>query len=438
MKILVVGSGGREQAIAWKLAQSAACNVCSSPLATRAHPLLRAGRVKTYPSRWRMPPGCWNLPPKRISTWWWLDPKRLWKPGWRTNSPYSGARSLVPPRQPPASKSSKTFAKEFMRRHQIPTARFARFSLFEEALDHLREVSYPVVIKTSGLAAGKGVIVPASPEEAETALRDMMVERVFGSAADEVIIEEKLEGPEISLLAFCDGHTVQVMPPAQDHKRLLDGDLGPNTGGMGAYAPAPACPEELVDRLTRDILQPTLDGLRSEGTPFVGVLYAGLMLTPAGPQVLEFNCRFGDPETQALLPLLESDLLDIFLACLQGSLNQVEPVWKNDSAACVVLASEGYPAHPITGRTIEGTDHLPSGALLFHAGTRSAGERMVTAGGRVLCVTGTGASLPDALTCAYQAAGQIHFEGMQYRRDIAFRALPQSANASSVYAGAAG
>ena len=428
MKILVVGSGGREQAIAWKLAQSLRVSRVFVAPGNTGTPSVTGGKGENVPIAVDDAAGLLEFASQAGVDLVVIGPETALEAGLADEFASRGIQVFGPSRAAARIELSKTFAKEFMRRHQIPTARFARFALYEEAREHLREVPYPVVIKTSGLAAGKGVIVPDSLEEAESALRAMMVDRTFGSAADEVVIEERLTGPEISLLAFCDGRCVRVMPPAQDHKRLLDGDRGPNTGGMGAYAPAPACPSELVDELTRSVLQPTIDGLRSEGTPFVGVLYAGLMLTPAGPQVLEFNCRFGDPETQALLPLLESDLLDIFLACLQGSLNQIEPVWKNASAACVVLASEGYPARPITGRAVEGTDHLPPGALLFHAGTQAAGERTVTAGGRVLCVTGTGARLPDALRCAYQAVEQIHFDGMQYRRDIASRALPQNVN----------
>ena len=284
-----------------------------------------------------------------------------------------------------------------------------------------------MVIKASGLAAGKGVILPESEAEAEDVLRRILVAREFGAAGDQVIIEERLAGPEVSLLAFCDGVSVRPMPPAQDHKNLLDGDRGPNTGGMGAYAPAPICPPEMVAELTRTILQPAVDGLRAEGRPFVGVLYAGLMLTAEGPRVLEFNCRFGDPETQAILPLLESDLLDIAEACAEGKLADVAIRWKAGAAACVVLASEDYPSASPLGRPIHGLEQAFEDAIAFHAGTKTGAGEVVTAGGRVLGVTGWGSDLPGALAHAYAAVDGIHFDGQQYRRDIGHRALePQT------------
>jgi phosphoribosylamine--glycine ligase len=318
--------------------------------------------------------------------------------------------------------ASKAFAKAFMVRHGLPTARFAAFTDFYQAIGHLLTVDYPVVIKASGLAAGKGVIVPGCADEAEAALRQIMLDREFGAAGDEVIIEERLVGEEVSLLAFTDGVTVRPMPPAQDHKRLLDGDQGPNTGGMGAYAPAPLCPPEMVEDLTQSILQPAIDGLRAERRPFVGVLYAGLMLTPFGPRVLEFNCRFGDPEAQVILPLLDSDLVDIAEACAEGRLAEAPVTWKGGAAASVVLASEGYPGRYVTGRVIRGLEPEPAQALVFHAGTRLAEGQVLTAGGRVLCVTGWGSTLLDALKRAYAVIETASFDGMQYRHDIGWRA----------------
>jgi phosphoribosylamine--glycine ligase len=287
----------------------------------------------------------------------------------------------------------------------------------------LLSVDYPIVIKASGLAAGKGVILPDCADDAEAALRSIMLNKEFGTAGDEVIIEERLSGPEVSLLAFSDGFTARPMPPAQDHKRIFDNDQGPNTGGMGAYAPAPICPPALVEELTRSILQPTIDGLREEGKPFVGVLYAGLMLTAAGPRVLEYNCRFGDPETQAILPLLDSDPLDVVEACVNGRLAEVEVTWKQGAAACVVMASEGYPGQYPGGREIHGLDASFDQAVVFHAGTKMNEGKVVTAGGRVLGVTGLGSDFREAIEKAYQAVGQIEFEGMQYRKDIGRRAL---------------
>jgi phosphoribosylamine--glycine ligase len=319
--------------------------------------------------------------------------------------------------------SSKAFAKAFMARHAIPTARFAVFTDFYQAIGHLLTIDYPLVIKASGLAAGKGVILPECDDDAEAALRSIMLDKEFGTAGDEVIIEERLNGAEVSLLAFTDGVTVKLMPPAQDHKRLLDGDIGPNTGGMGAYAPAPICPPALAEELARLILQPTVDGLRAEGRPFVGVLYAGLMLTADGPRVLEFNCRFGDPETQVLMPLLDTDLVDIAQACAEGQLANVEIKWKEGSAACVVLAAEGYPAKYPNGRMIHGLDKPLEQAVIFHAGTAQKDNEVVTAGGRVVSVTGWGETIDEALRRAYQAVEGIVFEGRQYRKDIGRRAV---------------
>jgi phosphoribosylamine--glycine ligase len=321
--------------------------------------------------------------------------------------------------------SSKAFAKAFMVRHDIPTGRYAAFTNYQAALAHLRQVDYAVVIKASGLAAGKGVIVPGTPAEAELALRQMMAERIFGAAGDEVLIEERLSGPEASVLAFCDGRTIAPMPAAQDHKRIFDGDAGPNTGGMGAYAPTPLVTPGLYDEIERTILQPTVNGLRAEGTPFVGILYAGLMLTKTGPRVLEFNCRFGDPEAQVILPLLETDLVAVFQACLNGTLDQLELKWRAGTAATVVASSEGYPGDYPKGHEITGLTDVPPQTIVFHAGTRrTESGRLETDGGRVLAVTGLGNTLSAAIEQAYAGMASIHFEGMHFRRDIGAKAIP--------------
>lgn len=326
--------------------------------------------------------------------------------------------------------SSKAFAKEFMVRNAIPTARYANFDCFEPAVDFLRNsirddsLGFPWVIKASGLAAGKGVILPQTLAEAESVLYSLLVEGILGSAGNQVLLEEKLAGEEVSLLAFTDGYTVKVMPPAQDHKRLLDGDRGPNTGGMGAFSPAAICSAEYVDQISKDVLQRAVDGMRGENIPFVGVLYAGMILTETGPKVLEFNCRFGDPETQALLPLLKSDLLEIALACTRCTLSEINIEWDDGAAACVVLASEGYPGKPVAGRTIRGLNQNFTKSIVFHAGTKQAvgnSDLVLTAGGRVLGVTGLGKTISSALANAYKTVDQIHFEGMQYRKDIGFR-----------------
>jgi len=310
-----------------------------------------------------------------------------------------------------------------MRRFHIPTARFEVFDQANAALSYLDRVDYPVVIKASGLAAGKGVIIPQNPEEAKIAVRDMLVKHTFGKAGEQVVIEERLQGEEVSLLAFCDGQNLSLMPPAQDHKRLLDADQGPNTGGMGAYAPTPLCPPELQSEILHKIMQPTVNGLREEGFPFVGVLYAGVILTAQGPQILEFNARFGDPETQAIIPLLESDLLEVILACTCHELQRVTVDWRNGSAVCVVMASAGYPLKSSQPTTIEGLDDLPDECLVFQAGTSEADGKILASGGRVLGVTGLAPYLPQAGAIAYRGVEHIRFSGAHYRKDIAHAAL---------------
>ena len=321
-----------------------------------------------------------------------------------------------------------------MWRHNIPTARYAVFQDASQAHVYLDSISHPVVIKASGLAAGKGVLIPANLTEAHAALDHILVGGTMGKSGLEVIIEERLAGEEISFLGFTDGNYLVPMPPSQDHKRLLDGDRGPNTGGMGAYAPVPHLSTQLREEILRTVMQPAVDGLRNEGMPFQGVLYAGLMLAPEGVKVLEFNARFGDPETQAVLPLMESDLLDVLEACACGSLERLSVHWKPGSSVCVVLASRGYPERAQIGETITGLDALPEEGVFFHAGTTRVEDQICTAGGRVLGVTCWAADLETAVGNAYQAIEQVKFEGMQYRHDIAARAL--SAAHPSAYAAA--
>jgi len=428
VQVLIVGSGGREHALAWKVAQSS--------LLSRLY--VAPGNAGTAQLAMRNP-SCTvrNIPilADDVSALVAfareegidlviIGPEAPLAAGLTDALRKAGIATFGPSRAAAQIEVSKAFAKDFMERHHIPTARYATFSCFEEALQYVRMVDHPVVVKASGLAAGKGVLIPENPRQAEVALRQIMLEHQFGAAGEKVVIEERLAGEEVSLLAFTDGVTVQPMPPAQDHKRLLDGDQGPNTGGMGAYAATPFCPRALVEEITRTVLQPAVDGLRAEGRPFVGVLYAGLMFTREGLRVLEFNSRFGDPETQVLLPLLDSDLLDIALACVEGKLSEMEICWSASAAACVVLASEGYPGRYPRGRVISGLEVSLADTAVFHAGTGfDAEDRVVTAGGRVLGVTGWGDTVGEALKRAYAAVGHISFEGMQYRRDIGARAL---------------
>jgi phosphoribosylamine--glycine ligase len=420
MQILVIGSGGREHALAWKLAQSPVVErvwVAPGNGGTTGPRVCNLAVTET--------PALIAFARQNRVALTVVGPEAPLAEGIVDAFQAAGLRCFGPTQAAARLEASKCFAKEFMVRHGIPTARYAAFDNYAAALAHLRKVDYPVVVKASGLAAGKGVVVPADQPAAEEALRQMMVERAFGPAGEQVVIEERLVGQEVSVLAFCDGERVAVMPPAQDHKPVFDGDRGPNTGGMGAYAPAPLVSPELLREIIQRILQPAVDGMRLEGTPYVGVLYAGLMITREGPRVLEFNCRFGDPETQVILPLLESDLVTLLEACLDGVLREVVPRWKSGAAATVVAASAGYPGSYATGLPIDGLEQATAlpGVIVFHAGTRRGADgRLVTAGGRVLNVTGTGPDLPTALERAYAGITAIHFPGMHYRRDIGAKA----------------
>lgn len=319
---------------------------------------------------------------------------------------------------------SKTFMKDLLRKYNIPTAAYEKFDNYEAALDYLRSRPVPIVIKADGLAAGKGVTVAYNHEEAETALYSMMVEKTFGESGTNVVIEEFLEGQEMSILAFVDGETVRCMPAAQDHKPVYDGDKGPNTGGMGTYSPLPHIDQAIIDKAIETIVVPTAKAMVSEGRPFRGVLFAGLMISPDGtPKTVEFNARFGDPETQVVLPRLKTDLLDIFLAAVNGTLADIDIEWSDEAAVCVILASGGYPASYPKGIVISGLEQAGD-ALVFHAGTakNDAGE-YVTNGGRVLGVVGRGTSIEEARNNAYAAAKQITFEGKHQRSDIAAKAL---------------
>lgn len=416
MKILIIGSGGREHALAWKLQQSE-----------------RVEQVWVMPGN-----GGTRSPDLSVPATAYLDAAQTLSADLTVVGPeiplaegivdqfQAAGLSIWGPTQAAAQiEASKAFAKAFMARHQIPSASYETFTDFAAAQAYLQRQREPIVIKASGLAAGKGVMLPDSPAEAEAALKAIMLDQRFGAAGDEVVIEARLEGPELSVLAFCDGQTFRLMPAAQDHKRAFDGDTGPNTGGMGAYAPAPIATPELLAEISRTVFKPTLDGLRSDGLPYIGVLYAGLMLTARGPMVLEFNCRFGDPETQVILPLLESDLLDIIEHSLAGTLADLDIRWRAGAAATVVLASGGYPGSYQTGHRISGLAAATdlAGVTVFQAGTRlTETEQLVTNGGRVLNVTARGDDLSQALGRAYEAVNLIAFEGMQYRTDIGAKA----------------
>lgn len=420
--ILVIGGGGREHALAWALAKS--------PLARRIW--IIPGNAGT---NWDGAPG--RAPCESVRApaeghqaiihfaqghavdLVLIGPEQPLAEGLSDALRKAGFRVFGPSQAAAQVESSKAFAKDFMRRHHIPTAPFEVFTEVEPAEAFIQRLNRPCVVKADGLAAGKGVYVCDSPVEAEAAVRAMLSEKVFGEAGQRVIIEERLSGREVSVLAFSDGTRVALMPPARDHKRALDGDQGLNTGGMGAFTPVPDFTLEQLEWTLHKVIQPAIDGLRMEGTPFVGVLYAGLMLTSEGIRVLEFNCRFGDPETQVILPLLDSDLIEVCLACAEGRLDPAQVRWRGEACAAVVVASGGYPEKYPTGLVITGLeDHTTHEAFVFQAGTELKSGQTFTAGGRVLAVSGRAHSLSEALERAYRRLETIHFEGMHYRRDI--------------------
>jgi phosphoribosylamine---glycine ligase len=338
-----------------------------------------------------------------------------------------GERGLLvfgPTRAAAEIESSKAFAKELMRRYGIPTAAYRVFEKVGEAESYIRSRGAPLVVKASGLAAGKGAVVCMTVEEALAAAREMLGERVFGEAGSEIVVEEFMEGEELSVFALSDGRGVLPLLPSQDHKRIGEGDTGPNTGGMGAYAPVSIVSAELMERVTAEILRPTVAALDREGRTFRGLLYAGLMLTPEGPKVVEFNCRFGDPETQVVLPLLESSLLEPMLAVARGEpIDHLSLRWRRGGAVTTVIAAPGYPGDYPTGSPIEipATVTAAHDVLVFHAGTRLEDDRLLTSGGRVLAVTAHGRSVPEAAERSRDAAARIRFDGAYFRRDIAER-----------------
>lgn len=332
----------------------------------------------------------------------------------------NGIRAFGPRRNAAVIEGSKAFSKDFMLRRGIPTAAYHTFDSYEEASKFLENAPLPAVIKADGLALGKGVIIADDRDTAQEVLKNMMCDRVFGSAADRVVIEEYLTGREFTLLVFCDGKDFAPMPAAQDHKKAYDGDKGPNTGGMGAFCPTPVCTREIYEETVERIVKPTVKYMAEEGREFKGVLYFGLMATADGVKVIEYNARFGDPETQAVLPLLKTDLLDICEACIDGNLRDVKVEWEDKCGFCVVASSGGYPGKVVKGLPIEIGD-LADDITLFHAGTACDGGRLVTNGGRVLCVTVQSDSIESCRKRAYAEIDKIRFDGMRYRKDIGIK-----------------
>ena len=421
MKILVIGGGGREHTLAWKLAQS--------PQAEKIYAIPgNPGMAKIAE--------CENgisiedneavvaFAKEKGVELVVVGPEVPLTNGLVDAMNGAGIRAFGPTQAAAELEGSKSFAKDIMQKYGIPTAKYKVFTDAASARDYVQAEGAPIVIKADGLAAGKGVVVAQTVDEALTAVNNIMEGQSFGAAGARVVIEECMFGEEASLLAFTDGETIVPMVSSQDHKRAFDGDKGPNTGGMGTYAPAPVMTAELVQEATEKILRPIIAAMQKEGRPYKGCLYAGLMITGAGPKVVEFNARFGDPETQVVLPLLKSDLLEIMLACCDGRLAEQDIKWSDGAAVCVVMASDGYPGGYPKGLPIKGVEQAEAGgALVFHAGTAERDGRLVTAGGRVLGVVARAADIRSAVDDAYAAVSRIHFHGAQYRHDIAHRAL---------------
>lgn len=423
MKILVIGGGGREHTLAWKLAEG---ERVSRVLWAPGNPAAKvSGKVETRAVKADEVTGLADLAIAEKVDLTVVGPEAPLVAGVADEFHKRGMRIFGPTREGARLEGSKAFSKRFFLKHGVPTGRAEIFPDLARALAFAKKHPKPLVVKADGLAAGKGVLICADDAEAERALRDIMEARVFGDAGREALVEECLSGPEVSVHAITDGKTYRLLASAQDHKRALDGDRGPNTGGMGTYSPAPIFTPELETRVRAEIFDRTLAGLKKDGIPFCGVLYAGLMLTKEGPKILEYNCRFGDPETQVILPRLENDLAEVLLAACDGKLGGVELRWKRDAAVCVVMASGGYPGDYRKGDAITGLDDAAKceGVQVFHAGTTLKQDRVLTSGGRVLGVTAMGSTLRVAVDRAYAGVGRIRFEGMQFRTDIAHRAL---------------
>ena len=417
MNILVIGSGGREHALYWKLSESPQTEQI---YAIPGNPGMGASAAIALDDH----AAILRFAKEHEIGLVVVGPEVPLMNGLVDEIEAAGIRAFGPRANAAEIEGSKSFAKDLMKKYGIPTARYEVFTAAEPARAYIRQEGAPIVVKADGLAAGKGVIVAMTEQEALDAVDAIMEDHSFGDAGARVVIEEFMEGEEASLLAFTDGTTIRPMISAQDHKRAYDGDRGPNTGGMGTYAPAPVMTPEMTERAVEEILKPTIAAMAKEGRVYRGCLYLGLMVTADGPKVVEFNARFGDPETQVVLPLLDSDLVAIMCACADGTLADVPIRWKDGAAVCVVLASGGYPGHYDKGQEIHGlADAEAMGALVFHAGTAMKDGKLVTNGGRVLGVVGRGADISSAVDAAYAAATKISFKDAYYRKDIAHRAL---------------
>src|SRR6266850_1807973 len=427
MRVLVLGSGAREHALVMRLAAEAGAeSVCCAP----GNPGI-ARLVRTIAADLQDVASLAMLASREKIDLTVVGPELLLSLGVADRFAVAGLRLFGPTAAAARLETSKAFAKAFMQRHHVPTARFHTSTSFDDALSVVRSESFgtPVVLKADGLAAGKGVVIAQTQGEAEAALVAAMSERKFGAAGETIVIEECLSGPEVSFFLVCDGTRALPIGSAQDHKRIFDGDRGPNTGGMGAFAPSPIFPSALQARVMKEVVEPVMRGMAKEQCPFAGFLYVGLMLTTDGPKVIEFNVRMGDPETQVVMPLLDEPLLPILTAAADRRLTQSTCRVNSDRAVCVVIASRGYPESSESGQVIDGIDAAESlpDVTVCHAGTAIRDGKLITAGGRVLTVVGRGADFPHAIDRAYAGVAKIQFGGMQYRRDIGKKALHETA-----------
>ncbi|MCS5620751.1 MAG: phosphoribosylamine--glycine ligase [Nitrospinaceae bacterium] len=419
MRVLVIGGGGREHALIWKISQSpkvtkvfcAPGNAGTAAIANNVPiPADKIDQLLEFAQENEI--GLTVVGPEQPLVMGIVD--CFQEKGLRIFGPSARAAEL---------EGSKAFSKNIMKKYDLLTAEYETFTSHEKAILYVDKENGPIVVKASGLAAGKGVILCRNAEEGRNAVDTIMKDKSFGSAGDEVVIEEFLEGQEVSVLAFTDGNTVLLMDSAQDHKAALDGDQGPNTGGMGAYSPAPVFTDLIRQKVRDNIMFPLVRAMKAEGRPYQGIIYAGLMLTKLGTKILEFNARFGDPETQPLLVRMESDIVPLFEACIDGILEQCDLKWKPETSVCVVMAAKGYPGSYEKGKEISGLDEagaLPD-VVVFHAGTKGEGGKVLTNGGRVLGITATGPDTPSAIAKAYEAVNKIKWDGIHYRKDIAAR-----------------
>ncbi|HFG1607296.1 TPA: phosphoribosylamine--glycine ligase [Vibrio cholerae] len=423
MQVLIIGSGGREHALAWKVAQNPQVDTIYVAPGNAGTALEH--KVQNVNIGITDIPALVAFAQDKAIELTIVGPEAPLVIGVVDAFRAAGLPIFGPTQGAAQLEGSKAFTKDFLARHNIPTAAYANFTEIEPALAYVREKGAPIVVKADGLAAGKGVIVAMTLQEAEDAIQDMLAGNAFGSAGSRVVVEEFLDGEEASFIVMVDGENVLPMATSQDHKRVGDADTGPNTGGMGAYSPAPVVTQDVHDRVMREVIYPTVRGMAAEGNTYTGFLYAGLMIDSTGaPKVIEYNCRFGDPETQPIMMRLQSDLVELCQAAIAGKLDQVESKWDPRASIGVVLAAGGYPGDYAKGEVISGLPTQESaGQKVFHAGTETQGDQVVTNGGRVLCATALGNTVLEAQQRAYQLADQLHWNGMFCRRDIGYRAI---------------